>query len=186
MNKQWLFDYFDRYKKSIFSDAVYGEVLKLSELIKKTSNYGGKIILMGNGASASIASHVAVDLTKAAGIRAINFNEANLITCLANDYGYENWMFKAVEQYSDNGDTVILISSSGNSPNVLKAGEFALTKGLNVVTFSGFVETNPLRSIGQLNFWVDSKSYNVVENTHQIWLLSVCDAIIGTAEYLPS
>ncbi len=88
MNKQWLFDYFERYKKSIFSDAVYEELLQLSELIKKTSNDGGKIILMGNGASASIASHVAVDLTKAAGIRSINFNEANLITCLANDYGY--------------------------------------------------------------------------------------------------
>ena len=186
MNRQWLNEYFDRYKTSIFDNGVYDELLALAELLKKTSIVGKKTVLMGNGASASIASHVAVDLTKAAGIRAINFNEANLITCLANDYGYENWMARALDRYADNGDTTILISSSGKSPNVLNAGRAALEKGMNVITFSGFSETNPLRSLGGMNFWVNSNSYNVVENTHQIWLLAVCDSIIGIAEYSAS
>jgi len=186
MNKEWISQYFARYKSSIFDEAVFDDLLSLVDLLKTTNGLKKKTILMGNGASASISSHVAVDLTKAAKIRAINFNEANLITCLANDYGYENWMAQAVNQYADEGDTVILISSSGKSPNVINAGKAAREKGLNIVTFSGFSEKNPLRSLGDLNFWVNSKSYNVIENTHQIWLLAVCDSIIGTAEYSAS
>ena len=72
-----------------------------------------------------MASHVAVDFTKAAGIRAINFNEADLLTCFANDYGYENWVVKALEFYADEGDLVILVSSSGQSPNMLNGAKQA-------------------------------------------------------------
>ena len=59
---------------------------------------------------------MAVDLTKASGIRAVNFNEADLITCFANDYGYEHWVEKALDFYADPKDVVILISSSGSHP----------------------------------------------------------------------
>ena len=144
---------------------------------------GQKIILMGNGASASIASHVSVDLSKAAGVRAVNFNEANLITCLSNDYGYENFMAEALKLYADPGDVVVLISSSGKSLNVVNAAKKAKKFGIKVVTFTGFEADNPLKNEGDINFWVNSKAYNVIENTHQIWLLAICDAIIGTAEY---
>ena len=75
-----------------------------------------------------MASHVSVDLTKQCGIRAINFNEADLITCFGNDYGYENWMKEAIKKYYDKGDLIILISSSGNSKNHVVAGNYCKKK----------------------------------------------------------
>ena len=77
----------------------------------------------------------------------------------------------------------ILISSSGSSKNILNAADVAKDLNINVITFSGFSKDNPLRKKGDVNFWLDSKAYNVVENTHLIWLLMVCDLIIGDAEY---
>ena len=113
----------------------------------------------------------------------VNFNEADLITCLANDYGYEHWMKKAVEIYGDADDAVILISSSGNSANVVNAAKTSKDKEYKVITFTGFDENNTLKSSGDLNFWVDSRAYNIVEMVHHIWLLAVCDSVIGVAEY---
>lgn len=137
----------------------------------------GKIIAAGNGASAAIASHVTVDLTKTTSIRAMAFNDADLITCYGNDYGYENWVAKAIESYGDTGDVAILISSSGKSPNIVNAARRARELGLSVLTLSGFAPDNPLRALGDLNLWVDSTAYNVVETTHQSWLLAVIDCI---------
>lgn len=155
-------------------DSLDSAVLELNKVFK----LGQKVILVGNGGSAAMASHVAVDLTKAAGIRAINFNEADLITCFANDYGYENWVLEALKAYSDPGDLLILISSSGQSKNILNAASIAKKLGLTLVTFSGFQSDNPLRNKGDINFWADSKSYNVVEMTHHVWLLAIVDAWI--------
>ena len=92
---------------------------KASLLVDETAKKGSKVIIAGNGGSAAIASHVAVDFTKAAGIRAVNFNEADLLTCFANDYGYVFWVARALEFYADEGDLAILFSSSGQSPNIL-------------------------------------------------------------------
>jgi D-sedoheptulose 7-phosphate isomerase len=137
-----------------------------------------KVIIAGNGGSAAMASHVAVDFTKAACIRAINFNEADLITCFANDFGYENWVAKALEAYADKGDLVILISSSGKSQNMLNAAKKATEIGLSVITVSGFLSDNPLRKLGDLNLWVDSTKYNIVEMTHHVWLVAIIDYLI--------
>ena len=152
-------------------------------MLLEVKKSGKKVIIAGNGGSAAMASHVAVDFTKQGGVRSVNFNEADLITCFANDYGYEHWVEKAVEFYGDEGDMVILISSSGSSKNMINASQTAKQLGMVVITFTGFKPDSPLKQQGDLNFWVDSKAYNVVENTHQIWLLMVCDLIIGKAEY---
>jgi len=125
-----------------------------------------------------MASHVAVDITKNAGIRAVTFNEYDLITTLANDYGYENWISKAIELYHDPKDIVVLISASGQSQNVINAAIKSKELGLPIITFSGFSLENPLRKLGDINLWVDSKVYNIVEMTHHIWLLAVVDMII--------
>ena len=130
-----------------------------------------------------MASHASVDFTKQGGIRTVNFNESDLITCFANDYGFENWVAKAIEFYADKGDMVILISSSGSSQNMLNAAKTAKHLGLSIITFSGFKKDNLLEKEGEINFWVDSKAYNIIENTHLIWLLMICDMIIGDAEY---
>ena len=159
------------------------ELEKCAEMLLLASRSGKKVIIYGNGGSAAVAGHVAVDLSKNAHVRSVNFNEANLITCLANDYGYDAWLSKAIEIYSDAEDLLILISSSGKSKNMLNAAEKAREKGLKVVTFTGFSADNPLRKLGDLNFWVNSSGYNIVEMTHSIWLLAIVDFLIGSIEY---
>ena len=151
---------------------------EISDLLVKASKNNNKIIIVGNGGSAAIASHVTVDFINAARIKAINFNESSIITCFANDYGYENWVEKALECYAESGDVVILISSSGKSENMLVAANKAKSIGADIVTLTGFSSDNPLRKLGGINFWVDSYEYNVVEMTHHIWLLAVVDYII--------
>ena len=124
-------NYFQRYF-SVISDCLAEEAGPILEAVADeivvTANGGGKVILVGNGGSAAMASHVAVDLTKAAGIRAINFNEADLITCFSNDYGYEKWVEKAVDFYADKNDVLVLISSSGKSLNMINACKAAKNK----------------------------------------------------------
>ena len=159
------------------------KLTKAAESIKKISNNKNKIMIAGNGGSAAMASHVSVDFTKAARIRAMNFNEADLLTCFSNDFGFEKVFEKAVEFYGNPGDLLILISSSGNSLNVINAAKYAKKSNINVFTFSGFSRNNNLRTLGDINFWVNSKAYNIVEMTHHIWLLSIVDYIIGDVEY---
>lgn len=179
----WLRDYFGLYRKTLFDEDVFKSLIAVKDLFKKTSSKGGKVILAGNGGSASIASHCAVDLTKNAGIRAISLTEPGMITCLANDFGYEHWMARLIDFYADLKDIVVLISSSGRSKNVLNAADLTKRKGLSLVTFSGFAMDNQLRKLGDINLWLDSRAYNIVEMTHHIWLLAVVDLIIGKAEY---
>lgn len=137
--------------------------------------------MAGNGGSAAIASHVSVDLTKAVGIRAVCFNESDLITCYANDYGYEHWLAQAIKSYGDEADVAVLISSRGESPNILNAARSARAQGLTVLTLSGFAPGNSLRALGELNLWVDSSSYNIVETIHQTWLLACVDRLASGA-----
>ena len=182
MSKQWFLEYFELYR-NLYDDNILLKLIELKDSLVSTNSAGCKTMICGNGGSAAISSHVAVDLTKNANIRSVNFNEADLITCFSNDFGYEYWMAKSIEYYGDNGDQVILISSSGKSKNVINAANIAKENSNKLITFTGFNKDNPLKSLGDLNFWVDSKAYNVIETIHQIWLLAVCDAIIGKAEY---
>lgn len=177
--KLFFTEYFDTIRSRL-DDANAEALASFATMLREGQKRGRKAILVGNGGSAAIASHAAVDLTKVAGIRATNFNEASLLTCFANDYSYERWVEKALEFYADPGDVAVLISSSGKSANILNGAHAAKNLGLAVVTFSGFAADNPLRKAGNLNFWVDSTSYNVVEMTHYIWLLAVCDLIVNT------
>lgn len=142
----------------------------------------GKVIVVGNGGSAGIASHVAVDFTKAAGVRSTCFNEAGLITCYANDFGYERWVVEALRSYAGPNDLVILISSSGQSPNMLNAAAYCETNSLPLITLSGFSSKNELRKYGVVSLWADSQVYNVVEMTHKIWLLGLVDYLVSCAD----
>ena len=175
--------YFPNYFETI-AETINGidpEALeRAATMVRQAHDSGKKVILAGNGGSAAMSSHVAVDLTKAAGIRAINFNEADLLTCFANDYGYEHWVARALEFYADPGDLAILISSSGASQNMLNGAEQASAMGLAVISLSGFSPDNPLRRLGDLNLWAASDSYNIVEMTHHVWLLAIVDYLTET------
>ena len=166
---------------------ILDQLLKVRDIFLQTSKKKGKILIFGNGGSSAIASHVSVDLTKNAKIRTVNFNEADLITCFSNDYGYEKWIEKAVDFYADHKDVLILISSSGKSQNMINACKAAKNKKISkIITFTGHDKNNPLSKLGNINFWINSKAYNYVENIHQVWLLTIVDLIIGKREYLPN
>jgi D-sedoheptulose 7-phosphate isomerase len=165
-------------------DVILDNLIRLKKVIIDNSKKGKKILVFGNGGSAAIASHFTVDLTKNARIRATNYNEADLITCLANDYGYDQWVSKVIELYIYKGYLIFFISSSGNSKNMINAVKTAKKKkARKIVSFTGFNINNPLKKKSDLNFWVNSRAYNHVENVHQIWLLSLVDLIIGRSEY---
>jgi len=160
------------------------DLVRISNAVHDAHKRGRKTIIVGNGGSAAISSHFSVDLTKNARVRCINFNEPDLITCFANDYGYEHWIEKAVEFYGNQDDVFIAISTSGSSKNILNGCKAARKMEFaNIVTLSGHNPDNELRSMGDINLWANSRAYNFVENLHQFWLLSIVDLIIGEAEY---
>ncbi len=168
-------DFFSSFYKAIdtgLRDVSSEQLTAVCHLLQRTQAQGRKVLVAGNGGSAAIASHVSVDLTKACRLRAVCFNESDLITCFANDYGYEHWLSEALAAYADPGDCVVLISSSGRSANIINAARHATTMGLSLVTLSGFAPDNPLRALGDHRLWVNSTDYNVVESVHQTWLLS--------------
>ena len=182
MNSEFFKEY-NQLMNQALSSMNEDDLFASAELIRSIKSTKNKIIVVGNGGSDAMASHVAVDLTKAAGVRAITFNESDLLTCFANDYGYEHWVEKALEFYSDKGDVVILISSSGTSANIVNGAQWAKDFGLKVITLSGFNPNNPLRNLGDINLWVNSMGYNIVEMTHHIWLVAIVDYLVGKIEY---
>ncbi|WP_367980922.1 SIS domain-containing protein [Spiribacter roseus] len=173
----FLEDYFALYRRVLLETQIKDELLAFRDLCLDVKTRGNKLIFAGNGASASIASHAATDYTQHAKVRAVAFNDHNLITAFGNDYGYEHWVARSLEAYADPGDVVVLISSSGSSPNIVNAARYAQERDLQCVTFSGFSASNPLRAFGHLNLWLDCDAYNVVESTHLIWILLVANLL---------
>lgn len=176
-HKNFFFNYFESIKEKV-SLIDQSTLIECIDLIRNVIKQESKIIIIGNGGSAAIASHVAVDFVKTSGVRAINFNEADLITCFANDYGYENWVARALGYYADRNDLIILISSSGKSKNIVNAAKYAKKKQLPIITLSGFKRNNPLKRLGNINMWVNSKCYNTIEMVHHIWLLAIVDYLV--------
>ena len=181
--KAFLTPYFEDYAKLLISDEVMERIAEFAILAKAVRDRKNKMMFAGNGASASIAEHGAVDFTKQGGVRGMTFHDPNLMTCFANDFGYDHWVAKAIEHHGDAGDVAVLISTSGMSPSVVNAAKRAKELDMGVVTFTGREPDNDLKSLGDLNFWVPSHAYNLVENLHSIWLTATIDLVIGKAEY---
>jgi len=169
-------NYFNKINELLLKDEKNFKNLEiLSKELLKIKKNKKKVIVIGNGGSAAIASHFALDLTNAAKIKCINFSDISLSTCLSNDFGYENFYSKAIDMYGDKGDILIAISSSGMSKNIINAIKNVKLK--KIVTFTGFSKTNNVKKTGDINFYVRSNSYNIIENIHQILLLSIVDSL---------
>ena len=164
---------FSNILKKSFHDQKIAKCVKLIVGIKKQNK---KIIIIGNGGSAAIASHATVDFLKVTKTKCINFNDSSLITCFANDYGHDNWMKEAINHYAERSDLLIAISSSGMSKNIINACKEAKRKKIkSIITLTGFSKNNKIGKLGTINFWVDSKVYNFVENIHQVIILAIVD-----------
>lgn len=144
-----------------------------------THEGGNKLIFVGNGGSAGICGHMATDFSKNGGMRATTLNDATTLTCLANDYGYEHVFAKQIEWHAASGDLLIAISSSGRSQNILNAVRAARNAGCRVITLSGFRPDNPLRGLGDLNLYVASQEYGLVEVGHLAILHGILDIQMG-------
>ena len=140
----------------------------------KAHDAGDKIMFIGNGGSSGIDSHLAIDFSKNGNLRSMAFNDPAALTCLGNDLGYENVFAKQIEFHARPGDLLVAISSSGRSPNVIRAVQTARTCGCKVATFSGFTDSNELRRLGDRNFYVRASEYGFVEIAH----LALCHAVL--------
>ncbi len=150
-----------------------GDSLPVSDAFDRVVNWvkfnhgeGGRLLFVGNGGSAAIASHMAIDWLKHGGMRAMCFNDGASLTCLGNDLGYESVFSLPIERHATHYDTLFAISSSGKSENILGAVRAAAGRASKIVTFSGFGERNPLRERGHINFYIRSDDYGVVECCH--------------------
>jgi D-sedoheptulose 7-phosphate isomerase len=140
---------------------------------------GGKVMVVGNGGSAAIASHMQTDLAHSLGVRALVFTEPSTLTAQANDHGYPVAYSNLVRLWADAGDLLVAISSSGRSQNILNACEAARERGAGILSFSGFAPENPLRTRGDLNFHVASSEYGPVESAHAVLIHHLTDLILA-------
>tara|TARA_B100000287_G_scaffold433811_1_gene496488 strand:- start:1049 stop:1543 length:495 start_codon:yes stop_codon:yes gene_type:complete len=133
-----------------------------------------KIIIIGNGGSNSISSHIAQDYTKELDRKAICFSDPSRLTCYINDYG-RDWAYcEFLKDFAEKDTLVILISSSGNSMNIVNAATWCEQNDIEYCALSGFDKNNKLNSMNsKCKFWVDSTDYGIVECTHQAYLHSI-------------
>lgn len=148
-------------------------------LMAKLLGSPNKLMFVGNGGSAGIAGHMAIDFAKNGGVRSVTFNDASSLTCLGNDLGYDQVFAKQVEMQALPGDILIAISSSGESKNILAAAEKAKAMGCTCISLSGFGPANRLRAMGDINFYVASGVYGFVETAHQAVLHAILDTAMG-------
>lgn len=185
--RDFLGSYFDNFNRTlkVFVDNRQNRdcLEEAAGLLKGTRRSHSTIYLIGNGGSSAIAEHMAIDLTKNAGLRAMAISGSQALTTFSNDYGYDRVFQKAIEHFAYEKDVLIAISSGGESENILNACRAAKDKRMKIITFSGFRSDNPLRKEGHINFWVDSSAYGYIEIMHNLLIHYLNDRIIGSPTY---
>tara|TARA_Y100000310_G_scaffold321804_1_gene379968 strand:- start:578 stop:1078 length:501 start_codon:yes stop_codon:yes gene_type:complete len=150
------------------------KVHQLKDLILNAS----QIIMIGNGGSNSICSHISQDYTKQLEKKAFGFSDPSRLTCYINDYGIDLAYRQFLIDFVDKNSLVVLISSSGNSKNILQCADFCAVNNINFIILSGFKKDNLLKTTyansAKIEFWVDSADYGVVECVH----LAILHAIV--------
>lgn len=147
------------------------------QLLSVAREQDANVFLVGNGGSAAIVSHAKTDLMNVGKIKAITLHESAIMTCLSNDYGYEHVFSRQLEVLAKVNDVLIAVSSSGASQNILNAVEKMREKQGKIITLSGFQSSNPLRELGDLNYWIDSSNYTLVEIAHLFILHHLADCL---------
>jgi D-sedoheptulose 7-phosphate isomerase len=150
---------------AVAADEAFGRWV---DLTRETHDRGGSVFIVGNGGSAGMASHLATDACKNARLRALAFNDPAMLTATGNDLGFDQVFSLPLERLARAGDLLVSISSSGNSPNIVRALDAARQLGVAAVTLSGLRPDNRSRALGRLNFYVPLARYGWVESAHQI------------------
>ena len=170
----------DKTGKSLDMDAGVDAVVQLlRNKIGPKHSQTSKVIFAGNGGSAGICSHMATDFNKNGKIHAIALNDSSALTCLGNDLGFDQVFAEQIRWHARCDDILILVSSSGESPNIIAAADRRWNSGLWIVTLSGFKPHNRLRQMGHFNFYLPSDNYGFVETGHAQILHAILDIHMG-------
>lgn len=156
---------------------------RIGDMTEEVKTSKGRFFFAGNGASAAFASHMSLDWSKNGGVPAIPLLDLSHLTALGNDLGYDEVFSTPVGWHGKPSDLLVTISSSGNSPNIIRAIEVAREKGLKVITFTGLKPENRSRTMGDLNIYVPAKTYGIVECAHQVLLHAWLDYSMGVTEW---
>jgi len=165
---------------SFFNDCIsaINEIDKAYSDFENAFNAHQKIIVLGNGGSNAIASHMSQDFVKRAGKKSLSFSDPSMLTCFMNDYGVDIAYQKFLEAHADQETLVILISSSGNSLNIVKCVEYCETNNIPYGILTAFDENNKVRTTSKnpkFDYYINTHSYGVAECVHQIFLHSIVE-----------
>jgi D-sedoheptulose 7-phosphate isomerase len=166
----------DRRGETLSAAAGFGRWVEITHQVQTS---GRHVYLIGNGASAAMASHFAADACKNGGLRAQAFNDGALLTCAGNDAGFDEVFSLPLSRFAREGDLLITISSSGASPNILRALKCARETRLQIVTLSGKSLENPSRMLGDINFYMPATRYGWIESGHHVVLHYWLDQYLG-------
>lgn len=160
-----------------YKDCVNALSIDKITVLKQIVTSASNIIILGNGGSNAISCHLAQDYTKMLRIPTQCFGDSSRLSCYANDYGWDHAYAKFIEHMSVPDTLVVLISSSGNSQNILNAAEYCKNNSLPIITLSGFKEDNKLKQMygehSKIHFYVNSMEYGIVECMHELILHSI-------------
>ncbi len=154
-----------------------GAMAELLGILKQLRTDDRALYVLGNGGSAAVASHAVTDFLNVGGLRAMTIHDPSVLTCMANDYGYESAYARMLSVLARSADVLIAISSSGRSPNITNAVKSFQNSGGLAITLSGFAHDNPLRGLGDYNIWLDASDYGFVEIGHQFILHNLADRL---------
>jgi len=183
MLKEYLQEFHDILSGTEISDSSSASleqdkgILAVVQLLDGVRKANRSLFLIGNGGSSGIVSHAAVDFVNMCKMKAFAITDNSLLTCMANDYGYENVFSQPLKSLFRQGDALLAISSSGKSPNIVNAAKLVKEKNGKVITLSGFNSANPLRQSGDFNFWLNSNNYGKVEIGHALLVHIITDEL---------
>lgn len=181
-NSEWS-EYIETYRSLLSDSSIVEKISSIAELIDHRSQNGGTILFFGNGASASLAAHAALDFTKQAKVKSQVFHDPSYITAISNDAGYDNWIDVTLGLYGRPQDCAVFISVSGESECIIRGAYKAKSMGMQVIALTGKNPNNSLQAIANINLHVPSDAYNIVEGMHSILLTGCVDSIIGKSVY---
>jgi phosphoheptose isomerase len=168
--------YFDGYAEEMSRSAKSVDPAafeRAADILTEAYLRGARTFSCGNGGSASIANHMQCDHVK--GIRTATdlrphvlslSTNVELLTAIANDTGYENVFVYQLQSQSKPGDVLVAVSSSGRSPNIVKALTWAREAGLRTIAITGF-DGGAARAAAEVSVHVDCTNYGIVEDLHQ-------------------
>ena len=163
---------FEEYVKTLECAHMEVEFFKF----QKAFHTHPRIIILGNGGSNSVASHISQDYMKFHSKKVSVLSDPSMITMLSNDFGYDHAYEKFLDYYVEKDTLVIIMSSGGESPNMLNALEWCENENTDYGVLTGFKQDNTIRKSATNSLWnyhIASDSYGVVECVHQIFLHGV-------------